>query len=365
MAKTQRNFVLGRMNKSLDERLLPNGEYVDALNVRLGSTEESEVGSVENTKGNSRLTELYFIDPITTTNTPLSSEARTIGVYEDGANETLYWFVHDPNFSLGDTGKLDMIVSLNVLTGQLTYHVISIDDGTGENTTLNFNPQYLITGTDKVGDLLFFTDFLNPPRFINVRNAYAEPIAGSITITNPNQTVAFVFTAGSYSVGGFGSVGFHRGTLLGCPVATNGIGVGAAPTTTQINLPGTGCYTFGSTVFNQNTPIVTGFPTTPGYGIQGANDATGLALTMFLQLSDGTTTIGLILSSGTSNPGTGIIFGNISGSDGSSGIFSANYSVSILSYTDEKGAAYNPEATGPLQISGLTLVDGVTYTLTI
>ena len=27
------------MNKSLDERLLPNGEYTDALNVRLGSTE--------------------------------------------------------------------------------------------------------------------------------------------------------------------------------------------------------------------------------------------------------------------------------------------------------------------------------------
>ena len=33
------------MNKSLDERLIPNGEYVDAMNVRLGSTEESEVGS--------------------------------------------------------------------------------------------------------------------------------------------------------------------------------------------------------------------------------------------------------------------------------------------------------------------------------
>ena len=47
MARIQRNFVRGRMNKSLDERLLPNGEYIDALNVRLGSTEESEVGSVE------------------------------------------------------------------------------------------------------------------------------------------------------------------------------------------------------------------------------------------------------------------------------------------------------------------------------
>ena len=48
MAKTQRNFVKGRMNKSLDERLLPNGEYEDALNVRLGSTEDSEIGTVEN-----------------------------------------------------------------------------------------------------------------------------------------------------------------------------------------------------------------------------------------------------------------------------------------------------------------------------
>jgi len=55
MANVQRNFIAGRMNKSLDERLLPNGEYTNALNVRLGSTEQSEVGSVENSKGNSVL----------------------------------------------------------------------------------------------------------------------------------------------------------------------------------------------------------------------------------------------------------------------------------------------------------------------
>lgn len=365
MAKTQRNFVLGRMNKSLDERLLPNGEYVDALNVRLGSTEESEVGSVENAKGNSRLTELYFIDPITSTNTPLSSEARTIGVYEDGANETLYWFVHDPNFSLGNTGKLDMIVSLNVLTGQLTYHIISIDDGTGENTTLNFNPQFLITGTDKVGDLLFFTDFLNPPRFINVKNAYGEPAETTSIIVNPNQTTAFVFTAGSTIISGTGTVGFHRGTLFGCPGGTGGIGLGVAPTTTQINLPGVGCYTTNITVFNSNTPIV-GFPkTTPGYGIQGVNDANGLALTQFVQDTDGNGVMSLILSSGTSNPGTGVISGNISGSDGSSGIFSSNYSVNLIANIDDNGNVYNSESTGALQLSGLNLVDGITYTLTI
>jgi len=52
MANIQRNFIAGRMNKSLDERLVPNGEYINAVNVRLGSTEDSEIGAVENSKGN-------------------------------------------------------------------------------------------------------------------------------------------------------------------------------------------------------------------------------------------------------------------------------------------------------------------------
>jgi len=94
MANTQRNFIKGRMNKSLDERLLPNGEYVDAMNVRLGSTEESEIGSVENTKGNDPLTSINFGGAL------LSDSARCIGAFEEGEDETLYWFVHDPNFFL-------------------------------------------------------------------------------------------------------------------------------------------------------------------------------------------------------------------------------------------------------------------------
>ena len=41
MANLTRNFVLGKMNKVVDERLVPNGEYIDALNIRMGSTEQS------------------------------------------------------------------------------------------------------------------------------------------------------------------------------------------------------------------------------------------------------------------------------------------------------------------------------------
>ena len=175
MADVTRNFLAGRMNKVVDQRLLPDGEYIDAMNVRMGSTEMAEVGVITNTKGNLFLTSLAYIN-----GTPLSTQARCIGAIEDSANETIYWFVHDPAFPVGATGKLDLIVSFNVLNNTLTYHVISINDGGGINTTLNFNPTYLITGVNLIENLIFFTDDYNAPRFININpptNRYPNPIA--------------------------------------------------------------------------------------------------------------------------------------------------------------------------------------------
>ena len=126
MANTVRNFIAGRMNKTLDERLIPNGEYIDALNIRLGSTEASEIGAVENSKGNTRLTTLAY------NGTDISADATCIGAYADGEQETMYWFIHDDNFAPSTaTGKIDLIVSYNTTTETITYHVISIDDGDG------------------------------------------------------------------------------------------------------------------------------------------------------------------------------------------------------------------------------------------
>ncbi len=174
MANIQRNFVAGKMNKSLDERLLPNGQYIDAINVRLGSTEASEIGAVENSKGNESLTTLSYNGEV------LSTQARCIGAFALGEQERMFWFVHDPAFGLGPTGKCDMIVSYETKSEILTYHVISLDDGGGVNTTLNFNKQELMLGVDFVGELLFFTDNFNPPRFINVKRNYENPTASFV-----------------------------------------------------------------------------------------------------------------------------------------------------------------------------------------
>jgi hypothetical protein len=40
------NFIAGKMNKSVDERLVPKGQYINAINVRLGATETTEMGAV-------------------------------------------------------------------------------------------------------------------------------------------------------------------------------------------------------------------------------------------------------------------------------------------------------------------------------
>tara|TARA_B110000914_G_C15121956_1_gene290999 strand:+ start:313 stop:528 length:216 start_codon:yes stop_codon:yes gene_type:complete len=60
MPITTTNFILGKMNKSVDERILPKGQYIDALNIRLGSTEATEIGAVENSKGNELIASIEY-----------------------------------------------------------------------------------------------------------------------------------------------------------------------------------------------------------------------------------------------------------------------------------------------------------------
>lgn len=152
-------FNAGKMNKDLDERLVPNGEYVDALNIRVGKSVNGNAGAIENEKGNTLMT---FID---TTNNPM-----TIGSCRDEALERLYWFVVDDNgasFIYEYDNKND-VTSL-----------VLKDTRTGSNQVLGFDKKYKITGANVIynketkNTLLLFTDNLNPPRMVNVARAKA------------------------------------------------------------------------------------------------------------------------------------------------------------------------------------------------
>ena len=40
------------MNKDLDDRLIPNGEYRDANNISVGKSEDDDIGALETVLGN-------------------------------------------------------------------------------------------------------------------------------------------------------------------------------------------------------------------------------------------------------------------------------------------------------------------------
>ena len=152
-------FYAGKMNKDLDERFIKPGEYIDALNIRIGSSELGassnsdlgSVGAIENSKGNTLLTpNIQYI----------SGDARCIGAYEDSSKETIYWFV--------TSNDADLVLSYNTNTGATIYHLVSLS----LNPILKFDKEYLINGINKIDDLLFWTDNLNPPRRINVNSSY-------------------------------------------------------------------------------------------------------------------------------------------------------------------------------------------------
>lgn len=52
MPEIKNTFSQGKMNKDLDERLIPNGQYRDAMNIQVSTSEGSDIGVAQNILGN-------------------------------------------------------------------------------------------------------------------------------------------------------------------------------------------------------------------------------------------------------------------------------------------------------------------------
>ena len=153
--KIKNIFNSGKMNKDLDERLLSEGVYRDALNVRVVGSAGSDVGSLENEPANVGLTQLDF-----------GSGAVTIGSVSDDANKKIYWFVRS------DTGSY--ICEYDVENDSSTF--VLKDTRSWKTNVLNFYKTNFIESNilidiDNNKRFLFFTDGVNPPRRIEIESA--------------------------------------------------------------------------------------------------------------------------------------------------------------------------------------------------
>ena len=83
MPEIKHNFTGGKMQKDLDERLVPNGQYKDAMNIQVSTSEGSDVGTAQNILGNSLISGQGFF----------SETANCVGSIADEKNDKLYYFV--------------------------------------------------------------------------------------------------------------------------------------------------------------------------------------------------------------------------------------------------------------------------------
>ena len=145
------------MNKDVDERLIPNGEMVNAENIRVASSEGANVGAIENVLGNEQLT-----------NISLGTTPVCVGAYTDHSTDKLYWMVLDTTPS----DPHCWILEWDDVTGTLTK--IAEDNRPAATNVLNFQEDNLITAIDMVIDtdndrrFLIWSDDVNQPKMANV-----------------------------------------------------------------------------------------------------------------------------------------------------------------------------------------------------
>ena len=93
MPEIKHQFTGGKMNKDLDERLIKNGEYRDAMNVQVSTSEGSDVGTIQNILGNSLVPGQGFI----------GNNATCVGSIADEKSDKLYYFIDNKDEILQGT----------------------------------------------------------------------------------------------------------------------------------------------------------------------------------------------------------------------------------------------------------------------
>ena len=116
MPEIKNTFLKAKMNKDLDDRLIPNGEYRDALNLQISRSESSDVGEFETMLGNTSLAYLklgsaWFSGAV------VSYAGKVIGQYTDEANANIYTF----STAYTGSGTTPRDIQVQSATGAPTY----------------------------------------------------------------------------------------------------------------------------------------------------------------------------------------------------------------------------------------------------
>ena len=146
MPEIKNTFTQGKMNKDLDERLVPNGQYRDAMNVQLSTSDGSDIGTVQNILGNKSIENVVDIN-----------SAKCVGSVSDERENRLFWFIK--------SNSVDAIIEYSVDMG---VSAVLVDTKANTSESVLKFPNNIITGINVFDNLLLWTDNTNEPRRINI-----------------------------------------------------------------------------------------------------------------------------------------------------------------------------------------------------
>jgi len=164
MPQANNQFTGSKMNKDLSPRLVPNTQYIDARNATVLNSEGGESGLLQNTEGNTLLTNLNLT----------GENLEIIGLFSDKVLDRMFLFVTNWN----DPSSNE---SSSFASPQSSHYICMYDIKTSSATTLvsgnflNFSKTNPILAINLLEDLLFFTDDRNQPRKINIDSAISDP----------------------------------------------------------------------------------------------------------------------------------------------------------------------------------------------
>ena len=108
-----------KMNKDMDERVVPGGEYRDALNIQVTSSDSSDVGSVQTLLGNTLIS--AGVVPIGST---------CVGSIAHNKEDKIYYFVAGPRYNASDSLNhgcwKDYIIEYDIKTENFKYVFVDI-----------------------------------------------------------------------------------------------------------------------------------------------------------------------------------------------------------------------------------------------
>ena len=151
MPEIKNNFLQGKMNKDLDDRLLPNGQYRDAINIRISKTENSDAGTAQNLKGNENILNPAIAVPLASNGVDPLWEV--VGYYSDSITGYVFWYVTSFNGSSSDnTNQFKAAAEITILANNITHTSGSNTFTVANSGSLNIQKGMKITEANLASD---------------------------------------------------------------------------------------------------------------------------------------------------------------------------------------------------------------------